>query len=71
MTRGRSPTPDDFDRQLERIDELSAIEDRLLLGGFDYGEGSELRRRGAELLGEIRAWNVRFLGTGNGNGGAY
>ncbi|HEU5204363.1 MAG TPA: hypothetical protein VFU17_08705 [Candidatus Limnocylindrales bacterium] len=66
----RSPSPDDFDEQLERLHELSVIEHRLLLAGSD-GEGSHLRRRRAELMSAIRAWNMRFLGAGNGDGGAY
>ena len=68
MTRSRSPTPDDFDAQLERYRELSLLEDRLLLVGLD-GEGSSLRRKRAELISAIRDWNTRFLGMGNGDGG--
>ena len=68
MTRSRSPTPDDFDAQLERYRELSLLEDRLLLVGFD-GEGSHLRRKRVALISAIREWNTRFLGMGNGDGG--
>jgi hypothetical protein len=68
MTRSGSPTPSDFDAQLERYRELSLLEGRLLLVGFDT-EGSHLRRRRAELLSAIGEWNMRFLGDGNGAGG--
>lgn len=66
----RRPSSDDFDEQLERLHELSVVEHRLLLAGSD-GEGFHLRRRRAELMSAIRAWNMRFVGTGNGDGGAY
>lgn len=66
MTRGRSPTPDDFDAQLERYRELSWLEDRLLRVGL-AGEGAHLRRKRAQLNSEIREWNIRFLGDSDGD----
>ena len=70
MVDRQGPSPDDFEEQLDRYRELMSVEHRLLLVGAD-GEGTHLRRRRTELLNAIHQWDLRFLGGGDGDGGAY
>ena len=68
--RRRSPTPDDFDEQLERLRELSTIDDRLRAGGAGGPERSRLLLKRGQIRAAVDAWNLRFVPPGlvNGNG---
>lgn len=72
MVRGRGPSPNDFDEQLDRLSELASIEGRL--GSLEVvgSERSRLGRRRDQILRAMRRWDVRFLWPGrmNGNGAA-
>jgi hypothetical protein len=61
MVRGRSPSPNDFDEQLDRFSELALIDGRLGSPEVDASERSGLGRRRHQILRANRAWNLRFL----------
>ena len=70
MVKRRSPSPDDFDEQMERFTELASIDGRLASPEAHGSERSRLRRRRDQILSAIRGWNLRFLWPGriDGNG---
>jgi hypothetical protein len=61
MTRRRSPTPEDFQEQLDALEELETIESRLRWVPQGAIERFLLGVRRGQLNAQVSAWNRRFL----------
>ena len=60
VVTSRRPTDDDFRAQLDAIDELAAIDNRLRWLGVQHVERFLAGKRRAELIRRIEAWNRQF-----------
>ncbi len=61
MTRdGRAPTPDDFQEQLDALEELESIDNRLRWVAAGGIERFLLQLRRGDLIERIDAWNREF-----------
>jgi hypothetical protein len=61
----RRPTDDDFQAQLDAIEELASIDNRLRWLTPAHVERFLAERRRAELVRRIEAWNRRFAAESN------
>jgi hypothetical protein len=66
----RLPTDDDFQAQLDAIEELASIDNRLRWHARGDVERFLAKRR-SELIRRIEAWNRRFALEGPGRGAQH